>query len=251
MLVTVDGIVIGRRNIGENNCFLDILTEEYGVIEVTAHGVKKITSANFAASSLFSYSTFCLNKNDLRYSVNSSKPKYSFHELGHDLEGLSLAAYFVDLLKYTSSSEQSASGIVRFFAMTLFEIEKRRVSLAQIKAVFEMRLTSYLGFRPYLVMCRECACYECNTMYFSFAGNDLVCEDCIEETEFSDCFPLSKTALYALRYIVYSDVSKIYGFKTSDKTMTALSLLCERYILSHIDRSFTSLDYYKKYNLGQ
>ena len=37
MLVTVDGIVIGRRSIGENSCFIDVLTDEYGVIEATAH----------------------------------------------------------------------------------------------------------------------------------------------------------------------------------------------------------------------
>ena len=46
MLVTVEGIVIGRRSIGEDSCFIDVLTDEYGVIEATAHGVKKITSKN-------------------------------------------------------------------------------------------------------------------------------------------------------------------------------------------------------------
>ena len=46
MLVTVEGIVVGKRDIGENNCFLDILTDKYGVIEVTAHGVKKVNSRN-------------------------------------------------------------------------------------------------------------------------------------------------------------------------------------------------------------
>ena len=46
MLITVEGIVIGRRTIGENNCFLDVLTDEFGVIEATAHGIRKITSKN-------------------------------------------------------------------------------------------------------------------------------------------------------------------------------------------------------------
>ena len=45
MLFTYDGIVVGRRDIGESNCFLDILTDEQGIIEATAHGVKKINSS--------------------------------------------------------------------------------------------------------------------------------------------------------------------------------------------------------------
>ena len=40
MLFTYDGIVVGRREIGESNCFIDILTDEQGIIEATAHGVK-------------------------------------------------------------------------------------------------------------------------------------------------------------------------------------------------------------------
>ncbi|MDE6032127.1 MAG: recombination protein O N-terminal domain-containing protein, partial [Oscillospiraceae bacterium] len=33
MLVTYDGIVVGRREIGDSNLYLDILTEEQGIIE--------------------------------------------------------------------------------------------------------------------------------------------------------------------------------------------------------------------------
>ena len=80
MLFTYDGIVVGRRDIGESNCFLDILTDEQGIVEATAHGVKKINSSLLGSCGLFSYSTFCLNKTKMRYTVNSAKPKRSFHE---------------------------------------------------------------------------------------------------------------------------------------------------------------------------
>ena len=33
MLVTVEGIIIGKRTIGENNCFIDILTDDNTVID--------------------------------------------------------------------------------------------------------------------------------------------------------------------------------------------------------------------------
>ena len=81
MLVTVEGIVIGRRDVGESNCFLDILTKEYGVIEAMAHGVRKQGSRNASAAGLFSYSIFCLKKTNLRYSINSTQPKYNFFGL--------------------------------------------------------------------------------------------------------------------------------------------------------------------------
>lgn len=33
MLYTYDGIVVGRREIGDNSCFIDILTDEQGIVE--------------------------------------------------------------------------------------------------------------------------------------------------------------------------------------------------------------------------
>lgn len=60
MLVTVEGIVIGRRDIGENNCFIDVLTNQFGVIEATAHGIKKTNSSNISSAGLFLIPSFAL-----------------------------------------------------------------------------------------------------------------------------------------------------------------------------------------------
>ena len=43
MLYTVEGLVISRRDIGESSCFLDVLTDELGLLEVSARGVKSIS----------------------------------------------------------------------------------------------------------------------------------------------------------------------------------------------------------------
>ena len=129
MLFTYDGIVVGRRDIGESNCFIDILTDEQGIIEATAHGVKKINSSLLGSCGLFSYATFCLNKTKQRYSVNSAKPKRSFHELGSDIEKLALGSYFAQAVKFCTPQEQAAEGsdsLVRFFAISLYEAEMAR-----------------------------------------------------------------------------------------------------------------------------
>ena len=87
-------------------CFIDILTDEYGVIEVTAHGIRKITSKNAGACGLFAYSKFCLAKSGLKYTLNSAEPKFSFHGISSDLEALSLAAYFAEVIKSTTALVQ-------------------------------------------------------------------------------------------------------------------------------------------------
>lgn len=248
MLVTVEGIIIGKRTIGENNCFLDILTDEFGVIEATAHGIRKITSRNAGACGLFAYSRFCLAKSGTKYTLNSAEPKYSFHGLSTDLEALSLAAYFAEIIKATAAPEQEAEGFLRLMAVSLFEIEKRKITLTQTKAVFELRIASMLGFSPDLRACRSCICYEHEKMYFNYTSGIIICADCLEQPD-DGYSELSPPLLYAMRFIVYSDVNRIYHFSLKSTCLNQLSALSERYLLLHTDRNFKSLDYYNSIKL--
>lgn len=251
MLTTVEGIVIGSRIIGDNNCFIDILTDEYGVIEATAHGVKKLTGKNSAACSLFAYSKFCLAKKGTRYTVNSAEPKLSFHGISTDIEYLALAAYFSEVIKDTVASEQPAPGFLRFMAITLYELDKKRIPIERIKAVFELRTASMLGFTPDLRACRYCICYESEQMYLDYRDGSVFCGDCASENDdiSPDIAELSPKMLYMMRYIVYSPLDRIYRSCPDGLDMRYLGEITEKYLLNHLDRGFGRLDYYKRVKL--
>lgn len=246
MLVTVEGIVIGRRSIGEDSCFIDVLTDEYGVIEATAHGVKKLTSKNAGAAALFSYAKFCFAKTGVRYTLNSAEPKYSFHGISGDISALSLAVYFADVIKDTSASEQESKGLLRFMAVTLYELDKKRIPPELIKSVFELHLCAMLGFSPDLRACRICMRYEHERMFFDYEEACIVCGDCMEEYSHSssELKSIAPTLLYAMRHIIFSPVDKIYKIEIAANDLKELSGITEKYLLRQLDRGFRSLDYY-------
>lgn len=252
MLVTVSGIVIGKRDIGENNCFLDILTDKYGVIEVTAHGVKKVNSKNASSTGLFSYSKFCFNKTNLHYSINSAEPVCSFFGLSSDLKKFSLAVYLADIIKYTAAAEQSGEDILRFFAITLYRLEKENADCDIIKSVFEFRIASMLGFLPDLRACRECGEYLNGEMFFSFERNNLICGECRKakaaETAEEELKALLPDFLHTMRFVLYSAPEKVYGFSLKGETRREFLAFAEDYLLAQLGKSFKTLDYYK--NLG-
>ena len=146
MLITIDGLVISRREFGDTSCFLDIFTKEYGVIEVIAKGVKKINSPLAQPTGLFTFSTFCLNKRDLRYTINSAKCKMSFHQLSADLHRLALAAYFAELVKFTATPEQDSGGALRLMLIALYDLCRDKYTVEQIKEKFEKGLATELGY---------------------------------------------------------------------------------------------------------
>lgn len=257
MLLTFDGIVVGRREIGENSCFIDILTDERGIIEATAHGAKKINSNLLSSASLFAFSTFCLNQNKLRYTVNSAKPKYGFHQLGSDIEKLALASYFAQAVKFCTPSEQNQreenrDSIVRFMAVSLFETLRagEARTLAAVKAAFELRYSVILGFAPNLVACHNCGHYDCDKgMYFLPKKSKLVCADCFNSEFEGERVLLLPETLDVMRNIVFSPLDRCFKFTIGKDSERQLSQIAEDYFLCRTERTFTALEYYKRINI--
>lgn len=245
MLVTYDGIVISRRTVGESGVFIDILTDEQGIIEAAAHGANKINSDLLSSCSLFSYSTFCLSKSKLRYTVNSAKPKFSFHQLGGDIEKLALTSYFAQAVRFCTPSEQPQDSIVRFFAIALYEIMNGR-SPASVKAAFELRYSAELGFAPNLVACDNCGEYDCERgMYFLPKSAKLICADCFNKDYEGEHERLFPETLFAMRNIVFSPLEKCFKFSIPKNAEIQLGSVCEKYFLGSVEKSFPALNYYK------
>lgn len=247
MLATYDGIVVGRREIGENSCFIDILTDEQGIIEATAHGAKKMNSPILGSVGLFSYATFCLNKTKLRYSVNSAKPKRSFHDLGSDIEKLALASYFAQAVKYCTPQEQEQDSLVRFFAIALYEAEmaQNNSRLSCVKAAFELRYSCMLGFRPDLRGCCNCGEFEHEEMFFLPDSGEIFCGDCFDREYGGKYYVLTPEVLSAMRNIVYAPLNRAFRFDLSGNGAAVLERVTQNYFLSRAERTFTALEYFK------
>ncbi|MDE6781658.1 MAG: DNA repair protein RecO, partial [Ruminococcus sp.] len=61
-MITIKGIVLKEKNVGEHGKFIDVLTAENGVIELTVKGARKINSQFLSSTQLFAYSQFCYSE---------------------------------------------------------------------------------------------------------------------------------------------------------------------------------------------
>ncbi len=247
-LLTMDGIVLRRRAFAESKCFLDLLTNKCGIIEVVVHSYRKLNGKNTSGSDLFTYGRYCVSKKKARYTMNSCEIKYTFFSLANDLQRFALASYFSDVLSYTVTREQRHNDIVRFFAITLFELSAGRIDPDTIKAIFELKLSAMSGFMPGIVMCASCGKYEHERMYFNMETGLMLCGDCMGGDLYYTFF--SPAVLYAVRYAVFSDIDKVYKgnlFK-GGKNNNDFRCFCdfaEKYLLSRLEHSFSTLEYYK------
>jgi DNA repair protein RecO (recombination protein O) len=258
----IKGIVIKIVELEEKGRILYILTES-GVINVTAHGAKKPTSKNNPATDYFSYGDFSITENRGRYYLESSCPIRIFHALAADIEKLSLAAYFAEVLFYSgtarNASKQKLSehtkqvdftfavpagtdceDELKTMLISLQNLEKNTRENAFIKAVFEMRIASAIGFLPDLIGCAECYKYQ-GEIYFDIASGTLFCKEHNESG-----VKISDSLLDTIRFVCLSPVEKIMNFKIGEKTQKEFSKLAENYLIYHMENKPKTLLFYKK-----
>lgn len=245
MLITTQGIVIRERPVGENDKFIDVLTENYGIIEASAKGVKKITSKNSMSSQLFVFSKFCFSKTGEKYILNSSEIIKSFYDIRLDIKTLSLASYFADVLKFSVVSEEPSGEVLRLFLNTLHFLCLENHNNKILKSIFELRLMTEIGLMPDLVGCRNCGKYSEESMYFDISQGNLLCCACYNNPLDVNILKVSSGILKALRHIVFSDYDKLFQFRLSEKSADTLNIITEKYLLNHLSRNFKTLDFYK------
>lgn len=83
-------------------------------------------------------------------------------------------------------------------------------------------------------------------MYFSPRLGDLLCENCYYKNQKPDYIEVSPGIVNCMRYIIYSDLKKVFSFELKKDSLKKLNNISEFYVLTHVDRNLKTLDFYKQ-----
>lgn len=250
MLLTAMGLVLRETQAGDKGRFIDILTEEYGVLEVFVRGAKKITGKSIGATQLFSYALFSIDKRRDKYYFQSAAPERIFFKLREDLVKLSLASYFAELIRMTFPSGKNDSGILRLMLNTLHYLSEGTRSPEMLKPLFELRYASEMGFMPDVLMCRRCMEHLPERLVFSAAEGLFWCEECYSSLENDNnendksAYHMKLSGLKMIRHITLVDFERLFNFKADGETLNTVSGFSEAFIRRHMAVRPRSLDFY-------
>ncbi|MBQ7160456.1 MAG: DNA repair protein RecO [Clostridia bacterium] len=262
MQFDVKGLVLRETAVGENDCWLDVLTSESGRMSVYARGVRRYKSRNRDATLPLSYSVFTLQKDKPDFIVMREASRIeSFNSMG-DLVKNALAMYAAELLCEFALPDQPDPALMRLALNTLYALIHGKYPPAQIKAAFELRLMADQGFAPDLSGCASCGASDTDDIFLDVMNGALVCGPCLkkrEETAGADVpreddgtaavlVPASRTAVSAMKYIVSVPLERLFSFRIPDGAMAELASLTEKFLLHHLERGFVTLDFYKQVN---
>lgn len=242
MYLTVKALVLRVTDYNDRDALLTLLTTENGKLTAKARGLRRKNSPLSAPCQLLAYGEFTLFEYRGSYTINEAHSIELFGNLRRDLVKLSLGSYFAQTAEIISQEDLPNPELQSLVLNCLYALSKLNVPLNQVKAVFELRAACIAGYTPDLFGCHLCGSQE--PVCFDLSGGALLCNQC-KNNATGIRMPLNPTLLDCLRYIVYCDGRKLFGFTVGEENMEQLSALTEAYLTTQFERGFSALDFYK------
>ncbi len=262
MRKAVDGLVLRVIQSGDNDRRLLVLTAEEGKMWVNAKGARSVRSKTAVLCRAFAYINFeYYEKNGFRWlaagSLNSD-----FSQLNRDLEVFSLASYIAQVAEEITGEGVEADEILKTTLNTLYAIEKSICPCEQIKAAYELYAVRVSGLLPNLWECEDCGKNDFSSegnLWLDVMNGSVVCTECLRtksggaplpETDRFDVrnilLPLDTSALEAMRYVSAAEPKRLFAFGLGeDNSRKYFYRACETYLLNHLERDFSTLQFYK------
>lgn len=255
---SIDGFVLRADDYNGNNRYLSVLTAHAGRITLLSKGSHSIKGEQMAISQPFTYGNFEYYRRGDFNILKGGVCHRSFYGLSTNLSKYFLACYLCELMQELTDEGEDAEDLFRLTLNAMYAMENSLYPLPLIKGAVELRAAVLSGYAPDLSACGFCGVRDAESFYLHVSNGQLICADCLKrfgqqrrqysEDERHDAeplMPLTPAVTAAVRYCAEAPLNRLFSFELKDADdLTAFARTAQTYILSHLGRSFRSLEFY-------
>ena len=209
-----------------------------------AKGARSRKSRVTACTQLLAYSELTLSESRGWQYLSEGSPIQLFEGARRDIALLSLASYFAELTEAAALENVESGEILSLLLNALYALGELKKDPALVKAAFELKLMSLIGFEPLADACAYCGNPEPEDPVLDVREGVVCCGKC-GKGERGLAMPLSPGALAALRRALYGEAKRLYSFSLAGPDLKKLGDASEAYVHAMLERGFKTLDFYK------
>jgi DNA repair protein RecO (recombination protein O) len=243
MYQKTEGLVLREVDYKEADRLLTVLTKDSGKLTLKARGVRKSKGTLKSACQLLTYSEFTYSERNGYCTITEAVPIQMFTELRADLELLSLASYLAQVTDVAAMEGEPNQELLSLTLNALYALSVLHKPQKLVKAGFELRAACIMGYTPDLSFCAGCGSETPSR--FLLREGVLLCDTCAKGESEGIRMPVSPAALAAMRYLTECPANRLFSFSLSETAQDELSAVTEAYLLSQLERGFSTLDFYK------
>ena len=205
------GIVLKQSPSGEYDRRVTILTKELGKIVAFARGARRQGNKLAAATNSFAFGTFKLYQGRDAYTLADAEIRNYFEGLMSDFEGAYYGMYFAEIADYYGRENNDERQLLGLLYQSLKALSAPSLPRPLVRVIFECKAIAVNGEYP-------------------GAPKDE---------------KLSESARYALDYVGFSSIEKLYTFTVTEEVLREMQGVSESYCKKYMRHEFKSLEILK------
>ena len=232
-----EGIVLRYADYKDADRMLTLLTPDYGLISVSARGVRRQNAKLRFAAELFTYGSYMLNDKNSRYALMGCVLQDSFYSLREDIDKMCAASAMVEIINYagTQQPQPELFALLRGCLFTLCSGTPPKALLA----LFIARLLKISGYLPEIEYCISSGS---KAEYF-IPGEGGICRKCAQKTGTAGLIMLESQTPGFIDGCVCSE-NETFLCEAEKKTADNAFMLLVRHMQICFDCQFKSVGYF-------
>ncbi len=238
-------IILKRRDFGEADRLLTVLTPHRGKLDVVAKGARKPTSHKTGHVELFTRADMLIHTGRELGIVGQVEMVAPYLGIREDLTRGAYASYCAELLdRFTAQGDEDYNHLFELFDNTLERLCHDNDPRLVVR-YYEVRMLDLVGFRPELNECvvsREAVKPE--DQFFSYALGGVVTPGYAHEG--ASAVPISMNTLKLLRHMQRSAYSHVKTLNITIALHNDVEKIVLGYITFILERKLQSVDFIKR-----
>lgn len=245
-------LILRRRDYGDADRILTLLTPANGRIEVIAKSARKTTSRLAGHVDLFTHANMLLAEARTWDIVTEAVTVEPFRHLREDLDAISRASYVAELVDAFAESTDEPGPLWDLATFSLRELDLSAAGDDFDRGVFldwfALRLLAISGFQPNLstcLVCEEPLKPELN--FLNIEGGGVICPRCAETlADRSGLEAVDAETLKILRFLTSRNWSEARKYHIRPGLLRRVDNILLRYLITVLERQLRSVDFLRR-----
>lgn len=221
-----------------------MFTEKLGKISAVAKGAKRNKSKFLSLSLGFCYGEYVVYRGKSLYNITEGELIDSFQDFLKDIDSLTYASYFCELIDIALQEEESHRELFKDFITAFYLLKTKAVNYEILARAFEIKLLRATGYGLNLDSCSICKKKLSKSNYINLQYYGGVCEEC----EKVNGMNINFGTYNALRFLNNAPLEKLHRLTITEETKKELYKILSLIIANNYTRKPKSLeifDYFK------
>ncbi|MBU3159132.1 DNA repair protein RecO [Clostridium frigoris] len=219
-IIKTRAIVIKTQEFKENDKLVWLFTEDFGKITAIAKGARKSKSRYISSTLPCCYGEFVLFKGRNLYTINEVTIIDSFQQLLRDLDTITYASYFNELIDITLENDEVHKELFKDLVTAFYFIKNDVMDIEILARAFEIRILKATGYELNFDKCVRCRKKITISNYIDLVSYGPICSECeklnsiyISNPTYNTLKFLNNFGMDKINRIIVSKTSKLELYK--------------------------------------